>query len=195
MATTNPVNIAVLLLPPIQLLDASPIDLFGMLTKEYLSACNLPRPLIAGAVPISIIYVSEAGIGTIAECTANAGLRVTASLSDESVVPGKTNILLIPGPDPSTVPSEAVTAFIKNHAEQGTTIMTVCTGVFVAGYAGILNGKRATGPRALLPELRRKFPKATWEDCRWVSDGNVWCSGTYFSIERYLNVLSELTCG
>ena len=177
MAATNPVHITVLLLPPVQLLDVSPIDLFGMLTKDYLSACRLPRPLIAGAVPISITYVSEAGAGTTADCTANAGLRVTASLGDESVAPGNTQILLVPGPDPSAVPSEAVKEFVKRHAEQGTTVMTVCTGGFVAGHAGILQGKRATGPRALLPELRKKFPEAKWEDRRWVSDGNVWCSG------------------
>lgn len=179
MATRTPIHISVLLLPPVQILDVSPIDLFGMLTKEYLSACRLPAPLVAGSVPISITYVSEAGPNTTAECTANAGLRVTASLGDKIAGPKKTQILLIPGPDPAAVPSESVKAFVKRHVEEGTTVMTVCTGVFVAGYAGVLDGRRATGPRALLPELRRKFPRAKWEDRRWVSDGNVWCSGMY----------------
>ena len=198
MATTNPIHITVLLLPPIQLLDASPIDLFGMLTKDYLSACRLPSPLIAGAVPLTITYASEAGAGTTADCTADAGLRVTASLHDKRVAPGKTQILLIPGPDPSAVPSETVKTFVKSHVEHGTAVLTVCTGVFVAGYAGVLDGRRATGPRALLPELRKKFPEARWEDRRWVSDGNVWCSGGCFlllvplAMRGVLWVVSEL---
>jgi transcriptional regulator GlxA family with amidase domain len=41
-----------------------------------------------------------------------------------------------------------------------------------------LEGRKATGPRMLIPELKKKFPEATWEDKRWVSDGNLWNSGT-----------------
>ncbi|MCJ1453486.1 hypothetical protein MMC28_003833 [Mycoblastus sanguinarius] len=172
----KPTRIAVLLLASAQLLDVSPIDLFSMLTHEYLTACRLPGPLVAGAIPSEIIYVSEAGSSSIVECTASAGLRVNASISDTIAAPGQTDILLIPGPDPSTIPGELVKAFIKAHAEKGTIVMTVCTGVFPAAYAGVLEGKRATGPRALLSDLKTKFPGTKWEDKRWVHDGNIWCS-------------------
>ncbi|MCJ1475380.1 hypothetical protein MMC13_004042 [Lambiella insularis] len=176
MPVHTPIHISVLLVPPTQLLDVSPIDLFAMLTEPYLSICFLPAPIIAGSVPLSISYVSEAGPDHPAECTANAGLRVTASLDDEIASPAKTQILLIPGPDPSTVPSEKVKTFVREHAAQGTVVMTVCTGAYLAGYAGILDGKQATGPRSLLPDLKSKFPRATWEERRWTSQGNVWCS-------------------
>ena len=179
MPPPTPVRIGVLLIGPSQLLDVSPIDLFGMLTKPYLTACRLPTPLIAHAVPIDIIYISESGAGSIIELTASAGLRVTASLTDISCAPGNLEILMIPGPDPSCMPSEAVKLFMREHAEVGADVLMICTGVFMAGHAGLLDGKRATGPRALLPELRKKFPRAKFEAKRWMRDGTVWTSGMF----------------
>ena len=152
-----------------------------MLTPEYLTSCQLPAPLISNGVPMTITYVSETGATSICELTASAGLRITAGLDDPSVAPGKVDILLIPGPDPRQLPSEPVLKFVRAHAEKdGCVVMTICTGVYVAGHAGILNGRTATGPRGLLitGELQKKFPEVKWIDKRWVKDGDVWCSGT-----------------
>lgn len=110
---------------------------------------------------MKITYVGESGSNSTSELTANAGLRVTAGLDDSSVAPGKVDIVLIPGPDPRKVPNEPVLYFVRRHNDvEGCVIMTVCTGVFVAGYAGILEGRRATGPRGLLitGSCRRSFP-------------------------------------
>lgn len=93
--------------------------------------------------------------------------------------PGKIDILLIPGPDPSAVTSEAAKGFIRAHAEKGNNVLTVCTGIYPAAEAGILEGKKATAPRALIGEFRKKFPGTEWVDRRWSRDGNVWCSGTF----------------
>ena len=88
---------------------------------------------------------------------------------------------MVPGPDPGFVPPESVLEFVRGHNEVGTVVMSVCTGIFVVGMAGILDGKKATGPRGLLGGLKGKFPGAEWEDRRWTSDGNVWTSGEPFS--------------
>src|SRR5256885_15354181 len=93
-------RVGVLLLPPVQILDVSSIDLFGMLTKDYLLACQLPGPITALGVAINIHYIAEAGFGPVAECTANAGLRISASLDDDICAPGALDVLMIPGPDP-----------------------------------------------------------------------------------------------
>ena len=164
-----------------------------MLSESYLSALPFPAPLKAGAIPIDILYISQAGPDTLHQCTANAGLRVDASISDKICAPtkqggGKTlDILLIPGPDPFAYkPNDALNGFIKGHYDSGTDVLTVCTGVYPAGYSGILDGRRATGPRSLVPELKKKFPEAIWEDKRWTSDGNIWASGkSTVSIQPY----------
>ena len=183
----SPIRIGVLLLAPVQLLDVAPIDLFGMLTKDYLEACRLPLPLTSGALPIEITYISEAGPGAIEQCTASAGLRVSAGLEDAASAPERLDLLLVPGPDPAMIPSEAAQIFLRSHVENKTTILSICTGIFTLAHAGIVKGKQATGPRALLPELQKKFPETQWKDRRWVHDGNVWTSGNYY-MPRYWHI-------
>lgn len=71
-------------------------------------------------------------------------------------------------------------SFLRGHYEAGDTdILAICTGVFVCGYAGILDGKWATGPRALVPMLREMFPRAKgWDETRRVvRDGRAWSCG------------------
>jgi transcriptional regulator GlxA family with amidase domain len=180
-------RIGVLILPPSQLLDVSPIDLFGMLTREYLEACRLPAPILALGIPVEIHYISATASPhlepsnssevTHAECTANAALRITATIHDTALAPGKLDIVLIPGPDPSLDPPEGMRKFIRNHFDTGCVIMSVCTGIFPLAASGVLKDRKATGPRALLGELRRKYPETVWSDKRWCKDGNVWSSG------------------
>ena len=170
-------QVGILAFEAIQFLDASPVDLFGMLTREYLEACQLPSPLVELGQQVDFHYISAGGSGTVVSMTSNAGLQITAGLEDEAVKPGKLDILLIPGPDPRAATPDAYKRFLKGHADHGTTILSICTGIIPAGRSGILNGKRVTGPRALLPTLRKQFPEAKWEDKRWMKDGNLWCSG------------------
>lgn len=172
-------NVGVLLLPEgAQLLDLSPVDLFSMLSRSYLTACQLPAPITALGLPqINISYISEPEVSTI-ELTAQLHMSVTCDLNSSAVAPGQLDVLLIPGPDPSLVPSDAVKEFVRAHAAvERTEILTVCTGIFVAASAGILREKKVTAPRALLPKLRKQFPDTEWLEKRWVTDGKVWCSG------------------
>ncbi|EXJ61545.1 hypothetical protein A1O7_01973 [Cladophialophora yegresii CBS 114405] len=176
MATS--LRVGVLLVPPMQLLDAAPIDVFGMLTPEYLEACGLPAPLTKLAIPVSIHYIAASGPGTYASMTSSASLPVTDFLSSEAVQPGHLDALLIPGPDPNVVPDDEVLAFLRAHRDANKTdFLVICTGSFLAGYAGILDGKRVTGPREILGRLKNKFPAAKFVERRWERDDRVWTSG------------------
>lgn len=195
MAPKPTTRIGVLLVDKVQLLDLSPIDIFSTLSEKFLSDLVVfPAPLKAGAIPMEILYISQAGPNELQDCTAQVGLRVDASISDKICAPAKKggektlDILLIPGPDPFRYkPTDALNSFIKGHFDSGTDVLAVCTGQFPTGYAGVLKGKKATGPRMLIPELKKKFPEAIWEDKRWVSDGNLWSSGkSTVSIQYYV---------
>ena len=178
---SNSLRVGILLIPPVQLLDASSIDAFGMLTPSYLAACGLPAPLVNLAIPVSIHYISASGQGTHASMTASATLPVTDSLNSPAVQPGQLDVLLIPGPDPNLVPDEPVLDFIRAHQKADQTdFLVICTGSYPAGYAGLLDGKRVTGPRALVPKLSEKFPQAKFVERRWERDGRLWSSGGYY---------------
>jgi transcriptional regulator GlxA family with amidase domain len=181
-----PLNIGVLVVPPIQLLDIAPIDLFAMMTTEYFKACNMPQPLLDLAIPTSdlkITYISASGPSSTAETTAYLGLAINAKLDDPTVAPGKLDILMIPGPPPGMVVEEPVLAFVRAHVQSGVDLLTICSGVFVAAQAGVLDGKHATGTRGVADMLARDYPAVKWEDKRYWNDGRIWTSGTYHSCQ------------
>jgi len=167
MPPSSLIHIGVLLLSPIQLLDISPIDLFGMLTPSHLASTPLPGPLLAGAVPITISYIAPHGAGSLASCTASANLRINAGPDDASVAPGKLQILMIAGPEPKAEMDGRAKRFIKAHVEEGgVTLTTICTVCLPVARAGVFKGKKVTGPRSLLGGLRKEFPDTEWIDKR-----------------------------
>jgi hypothetical protein len=184
MAIPKHLRIGVFIPKGCQLLDMSPIDLFGMLSPKYLEACFLPAPLVALGIPSTIHYISVPSTGTHVELTASVSLKLSNTVYDKEVQPGMLDILLVPGPDPSVIFDEEVFRFVRGHTDwQGkngerTDLLSVCTGCFVLAQSGVLKGKRASGPRAIVPSLKSKFVDTKWvDDKRWVKDGNIWTSG------------------
>jgi len=183
---TNPKHLRVGVFVPkgAQLLDLSPVDLFGMLAPEYLQACHLPSAVYSLGTRSTIHYIALPSTGTHVELTASAFLRVSKTIEDAEVQPGMLDILLVPGPDPTLVFGEDVLGFVRGHAgwkgERGerTDILCICTGCFMLAQSGVLEGKKANGPRGLVSILRKSFPSVSWvDDKRWVVDRNIWTSG------------------
>jgi hypothetical protein len=100
MAAPKHLNIGVFIPGTVQLLDLSPIDLFGMLDPVYLQACKLPSPLINVGIPSTIHYISVPKSGDHIQLTAAAVIKITKTTRDLGVQTGKPDIFLIPGPDP-----------------------------------------------------------------------------------------------
>jgi putative intracellular protease/amidase len=200
MAT--PLRIGVLIVPPIQLLDIAPIDLFAMLSRSYFEDCKLPQPLLDLAIPdsgLSITYIAHTGpssssslssnnptqsqkLGPPAPTTAHLNLEITAGLDDPRVLPGELDILMIPGPPPGMQIPEVVCEFVRAHVEKGVDLLTICTGIFVAAEAEVLNGKTATGSRGIMDVLEKRYQAVKWVDRRWSRDGRVWTAGKLFSL-------------
>ncbi|KAJ5210776.1 DJ-1 domain InhA-type [Penicillium cf. griseofulvum] len=173
-------RIGVLLVGTVQLLDLAAIDLLYMTTPEYLQECSLPQPLVDMGRPCSIDYIAHDGANRTVNTTSQMTIQLTNSLTDAAVSPGKLNILVIPGPPPKAMPpAEEYLDFVRDHFAADTPILSVCTGAFVIGYAGITKGREVTAPRLLIPEMKRRFPEAKlWDDSvRVARDGNLWTSG------------------
>lgn len=188
MSSPKHLRIGVFIPAGCQLLDMSGIDLFFMLSPEYLTACGLPAPLVALGIPSTIYYISLPSTGPEVELTASAFLRVSKTITDKEVQPGMLDIMMVPGPDPRIVSDEDTRAFLRSHAnwrgENGekTDILSVCTGIFLMAQSGVLKGLSASGTRALIPRLKKEFSDTNWiDDRRWVVDGNIWSSGKYVS--------------
>jgi transcriptional regulator GlxA family with amidase domain len=67
-----------------------------------------------------------------------------------------------------------VTRWIADAARGGAHMASVCTGAFVLGEAGLLDGRRCTTHWSRTAELARRFPRARVLDDRlYVTDGEV----------------------
>lgn len=90
--------------------------------------------------------------------------------ADTVVVPG----LDLPGRprDPEAL------AAIRAAARHGARLVSLCTGAFVLGHAGVLAGRKVTTHWALADEFRRTFPDVDLlDDELFVDDGEVLSSG------------------
>jgi transcriptional regulator GlxA family with amidase domain len=82
---------------------------------------------------------------------------------------------------------------VRRAAKAGAEICSVCTGTFVLGEAGVLDGRRCTTHWKRVRELQRRFPRATVVGDRlFVEDGPVTSSaGIASGIDMALALLAR----
>ncbi len=95
-----------------------------------------------------------------------------------------------PAEGPEPYPPEALAA-LRAAAKAGATILTVCSGAFVAGAAGLLDGRRCTTHWMHAEQLARMYPTARVDrDVLFVDDGNLITSaGTAAGIDACLHLV------
>ncbi|HMN39041.1 MAG TPA: GlxA family transcriptional regulator [Hyphomicrobium sp.] len=73
--------------------------------------------------------------------------------------------------------SPGLIAFIRAAPRKYRRIASICTGAFVLGEAGLLDGRRVTTHWLHARELQGRFPKAKVDEDRiFINDGQVWTS-------------------
>jgi cyclohexyl-isocyanide hydratase len=81
--------------------------------------------------------------------------------------------------------------FVRAQAKNATYVTSVCTGAFILGVAGLLEGRRATTHWAYTASL--PLVGATYEKARIVQDGNViTAGGVTAGIDFGLSVVAEI---
>jgi len=93
---------------------------------------------------------------------------------------GRPELLIVAGgsPLPPLPAAEAALArWLARHQASVPRIVSICTGAFVLGAAGLLDGRRATTHHRWAAELQRRHPKAhVLDDGIFQRDGRVWTS-------------------
>jgi transcriptional regulator GlxA family with amidase domain len=94
-------------------------------------------------------------------------------------------------PDPRA--EAELSSWLGKHQRRIPVLMSICTGAFVLGAAGLLDGKRATTHWQWLSSLRERFPKAcVADDGIFVRDGRVWTSaGLMAGVDLMLALVEE----
>jgi transcriptional regulator GlxA family with amidase domain len=113
--------------------------------------------------------------------------RAASRLPDVAIVAGGSPLRPLPDGEARLVP------WLRRHQRRIPTIVSICTGAFVLGEAGLLDGRRATTHWLHLGDLRSRFPAAhVVDEGIFVRDDGVWTSaGLTAGIDLTLALVEE----
>jgi transcriptional regulator GlxA family with amidase domain len=120
-------------------------------------------------------YVHVVTVAATAEVRTRGGLRLLPTYTladcpalDALIVPGG------PGADEcSAIQDGSILPFLRRRAGSTAMVASVCTGAFLLGRAGLLDGRRATTHTAALEALRREFPASEVIAQKIVDEGTI----------------------
>jgi transcriptional regulator GlxA family with amidase domain len=166
----RPHHVVALALPGVVLLDlAAPAHLFGHCGRPHYS-----------------FEVAGLKAGPVRSST---GLDIVAQRGLSAL--GRANTIVVPGcARPAAAPSSALGAIRHAHL-RGARVMSICTGAFVLGEAGLLQGRRATTHWASIEELTQRYPEAdVAPDVLYVDEGSILTSaGVAAGLDLCLHVI------
>jgi transcriptional regulator GlxA family with amidase domain len=163
-------RIEILAFPGVQLLDVSgPLQVFA--TANDLFATTDDR---AGAGPAPYaLRVTAAGGGVV---RSSAGLGLATEPLPQADAPVDT-LVVAGGRGVDGAIADGLPAWIAARAPQARRVASVCTGAFLLGAAGLLDGRRAVTHWTRCAALARRHPEARVEpDPIFIRDGAVWTS-------------------
>lgn len=86
-------------------------------------------------------------------------------------------LLLLAGLVPPPRQDEATLETLRTMAREARRVAGLCTGAFLLGQIGLLDGRRATTHWAFARQMREDFPNVRVEDDRiFINEGSVWTS-------------------
>jgi transcriptional regulator GlxA family with amidase domain len=146
-------------------------------------------------------FHEAAGFGVpyeIVHAAATTTVRTAQGLDLAGLVPlpdvGPDDRVIVPGYTlADTRPPAKLVAWVRRAAAAGAQVCSVCTGTFVLGEAGLLDGRRCTTHWKRVRELQRRFPRANVVGERlFVEDGPVMSSaGIASGIDMALALLEQ----
>lgn len=121
--------------------------------------------------------------------SARNGVTVTAPYGLEGLVGA--DLVAVPATRVRQNHQPEVLEALRQAAARGATMLSVCTGAFVMGAAGLLDGRHCTTHWRLAKELTRLYPEAKIDpDVLYVDDGDLITSaGTAAGIDACLHLV------
>ena len=158
--------VEILVFPAVQLLDvAGPLQVFA--------SANTVAVATGRTAPYRSVVVAAGG--TVVTTSAGLGL-VVEPLPDRTTAIDTLIVAGGPGVEAAST-DPAVLDWLKARAAGARRVASVCTGAFLLGAVGLLNGRRAATHWTRCAELVRQFPAAQVDaNSIFVRDGPVWSS-------------------
>jgi len=173
-------SVAIVLFPGVQSLDvAGPLDVFAEANRFVQDSAGY-RIVTVGSTPYPIL--------------ASNGMPLGAQFELDNA-PHDFDVVLVPGgpslPEASAIPQ--ITQWLRETTPRTERYGSICTGAFMLGHAGLLDGKQATTHWSHAQQLADQFPLARVEPDRiYVRDGAMMTSaGVTAGIDMALALVAE----
>jgi transcriptional regulator GlxA family with amidase domain len=146
-------HVAVVIHEGVQALDvAGPLDVFAA-ANEVVPAADRYECLLVGANTLPV--------------RSSNGMRMAADLSYDDATRAFDTVLVAGGPGlPNSAPDPATSDWLQAWGTQARRYGSICTGAFVLGHAGLLDGRTVTTHWLCSAQLARQFPAARVEHNR-----------------------------
>lgn len=154
----------------------------GVVAFDLSTPCQVFRSVRPDPYDVRVCAVEEGVVDT------GSGFGLVAPYGIEEVAGAGT--VIVPGVD--QLPTDpAVLDALRAAAARGARIVSICTGAFVLGEAGLLDGRRATTHWRYTDELRRRHPSARIEpDVLYIDEGDLLTSaGVAAGIDLCLHIV------
>ena len=150
----------------VQLLDiAGPLQVFASALELTTARGGAPPYVPQVVAACGPLVTTSAGLALVA-----APLPAVEAGIDTLVVAGGQGVH-------AAAADPALVGWVQARAARARRVASVCTGAFLLGASGLLDGRRATTHWTRCPDLARRFPAARVEaDPIFVRDGPVWSS-------------------
>jgi transcriptional regulator GlxA family with amidase domain len=179
----NEVRVVELLaFPSVQLLDVSgPLQVFATTNEKIVEAGGTPPYVTRVVAQDGRSVTASAGLGLATQPLSSADAPV-----DTLVIAGG------PGVD-AAADDPALVDWLRERSGQARRTASVCTGAFLLGATGLLDGRRAVTHWSYCGELAQRFPAVHVEaEPIFLRDGPVWTSaGVTAGIDLALALVEE----
>lgn len=177
-------NIGILIFDDVEVLDfCGPFEVFSVAARPVQEA---------GGDPFTVFTLAERADGQPVRCV--GGLLVQPHYSLENHPP--IDLLVVPGGRGTRreMDNARLIDWIRAQAARAQLITSVCTGAFLLGRAGLLEGRRVTTHWASIERLRASLPGTTvLENIRYVDEGTIVTSaGISAGIDMALHLVARL---
>jgi transcriptional regulator GlxA family with amidase domain len=177
----RPLAVWMVVFPEVQVLDATgPVEVFSLANR--LARDGAPRYDVSVLAP-------EAGA-----ITTSSGLPIVAGRSIRQAAGPVDTLIVAGGPGTKAAMADArLVSWLRRTAPRARRVASVCSGAFLLGEAGLLDGRRATTHWAVCDALQRRYPTARVEaDPIFVRDGKVSTSaGVTAGMDLALELVEE----
>jgi transcriptional regulator GlxA family with amidase domain len=158
----RPLPVWIVVFPDVQVLDVTgPLEVFTMANR--LAEGRGPSYQISVLAPEAGAVSTSTGLPIVAE----RGIRQATGPVDTLIVAGGLGTR-------AAMRNRRLIAWIRRNTLRARRVASVCSGAFLLGEAGLLDGRRATTHWAFCDGLQRRYPKARVDrDPIFVRDGKV----------------------